>query len=106
MAGIYDRIKPDATDRLAVHRMMAALVLYSSGMINSTQARTVLNEVLQSPLSGAEITDLLNIVAQIDAKTGTANKLAYVHQVESVSIIAERGSSLMSEAVFKNLLGI
>jgi hypothetical protein len=105
MTGIFGRVDPDATDRLAVHLVGAGLVLEARGDFTPAQVLAALNSVLESPLAGAELTDLTNLETQMDNETGTVDKIAYVRAVESIMIAIELGA-LTNETAARTALGV
>jgi hypothetical protein len=104
MPGLWERIHPDAVDRLAVHLLDAAMVLYATGTYTRQQIVNALNAHLQTPLTSTELTDLSAIADTLDAQ-GTANaKVVYEQQVMGFSIAGEFG--VIDEAQFRAGLGL
>ena len=57
MAGLYDRIVSGAEDNVQVHNFMAVLALRAEGEITDAQAKTLINEQLETNLAGDSLTD-------------------------------------------------
>ena len=105
MAGIYERVKKAATlERCSAHLFDAALTLYGTGDFTSTQVLNAINDVLANDLAGAEVTDLTNIRAQMDAQGTTTLKLVYTAKVRAAVVAAEMGN--VTDAQFRTILGI
>lgn len=111
MAGLWERVRPDVEDRVAVHLIVAAYSGYfvntvTSGAKGATKAQILaaINAELQTPLSGAEQTDLDAIADQIDAQSNNINKLIFIRGIEYAFIAAEMGA--INEAKWRGDLGI
>ena len=105
MAGIYDRIQPEAADNVPVHILYAAIVTYSEGIFTKVQIRNAINGTLQSPLTTAEETDLDGMADGIDAEVGVNNKLRYLHRLNALSLAIESGVNV-TETQYRTNLGI
>lgn len=101
MAGLYDRIIEGAEDNLSVHVLKAVLVLRAVGTINDAQAQTILNEGLDTALAGDELTDVVDILAVLNAKSPAVNKVIYLLTVDSASMITEIGSTLSTDSSWR-----
>lgn len=84
MAGIWERVKPDAADRVASHLIDAIFVFKHTGTFSDSQILSSLNKTLQSPLNASEITDLTNISTALSNTSGVANKLVYLEKIKAV----------------------
>lgn len=86
MADLIDRISGQ-TDRpkINLHRFMAAERLYALAEWTGTEIST------EFDLQGDELTQALQLKAQIDAQTGFTNKANYVLRAESVFMCIEDG---------------
>lgn len=103
MAGLWERIKPDALDRVPVHLIQSAIYCAGRGLFTDAQVRNALNAVLTTPLDSASETDLANIKAQ--AVIGSATlKIDYQLRLHAVCISAENGA--LNEATWRSELGI
>lgn len=104
MAGIWERIKETADDRLAVHLLEAAIVLHQTNAFTKAQILAGLNAELNTPLTTAEETDLNAIMDALDTSGTVTNRLVYLAKVKAWTIAAEHGS--VTEAQFRTGLGI
>lgn len=104
MAGIWERVKSTATDRLSSHLLDAAMVFRGDGTFTAQQILDVLNAHVSNPLEGAELTDLSAIVTVLSGTSGAANKLVYKEKVKAALLCAEMGA--INEATFRSVLGI
>ncbi len=105
MAGLWERIKPDATDRINTHLVIAGIKGYSAGVFTAQQVIDALNNHVQSPLTNPEKADLSAIAAQITAQGSVQLKLVYVvGKLEPVMMAGETGDC--NEAFWRSTLGI
>jgi hypothetical protein len=104
MAGIWDRIVPTSSDRLAIHLLTAAVYLGAEGVFTDVQILTGLNSTLTTPLDAAATADLVNIRTQALAGASAA-RARYPHLLESLAIAVETGL-LTNEATFRSRLNI
>lgn len=105
MSGLWERLKPDATDRINVHLVVAGIKGYSANIFTGQQVIDALNRHVQTPLTVAEKADLTNITAQITAQGTVTAKLVYVvGKLEPVMVAAETGDC--TEAFWRSTLGI
>lgn len=103
MAGLWERIRGDAEDRLDLHLLDAAMAIYATGAFTQAQILTGLNSKLQTPLTPAEQADLNAMAAALDALT-VVNKLVHQQKIMAWSIAAE--NLLVTEAQYRTALGI
>jgi len=105
MAGLWERLKPTATDRVNVHLVVAGIKGFSASIFTAQQVLDALNRHLQTPLTAPEIADLSAIAAQVTAAGTVTNKLVYVvGKLEPVMVAAETGDC--TEAFWRSSLGI
>ena len=104
MAGLWERIKNTAEERVGVHLLEAGIVLHATNAFTKTQIRDAINTTLTTPLSVAETTDLELIVDKLDAELTTILKLVYLEKVKAWTIAAEHG--VVTETQFRSALGI
>ena len=106
MAGIYDRISGTVgpTDKISANLIHASYVLRALGEFTDTQILDALNATVANNLAGAELTDLTNIAAAMDAETGTVDKLVYAERLRATAIAIEEAS--LSDANMRSILGI
>lgn len=111
MAGIYSRIVPGAEDRVPIHLIVAAIKAYFVNSLDPTKGATgaqllqALNQRLQTPLAGQEVTDLSGIASKLDSFSGSlASQMAYLMDVEYTFTAAEFG--VIDENKFRNDLEI
>lgn len=104
MSGIWERVKSSASERVSAHLLEAAMVFRGAGTFTAQQLLDGINATVTTPLDAAAQTDLTNIVAQLSAASGTANKLAYKETFKAALICAESGT--INETTFRNVLGI
>jgi hypothetical protein len=104
MAGIFERVKQTATDRVPSHLLEAAFVFKDLGTFTNQQIIDALNAKVTTPLAGAELTDLTNIATALAGAGSATNKLTYKEKIRAAFIGAESGS--ITEAQFRSILGI
>jgi len=104
MAGLWERIRPDVNDRVETHYIVAAYKGYHSGIFTKAQILTALNNLLETPLTTAEQTDMDDIADQIDAQTNNTTRLMYLNGIEALWIAVEAEQVL--EAKWRSDLGI
>lgn len=110
MAGLWERVRPDANDRVNVHLIVASIKAYYVQTEDATkgatrlQIRNHLDAHLQTPLSGAEITDLEGIADTIDGLPNANAKQSFVFLCEYAFIAAETGD--INETKWRSDLGI
>ena len=109
MAGLWELIKQDATERVNTHLVVAGIKGFAAGVFTAQQVIDALDRTLglngYSPLTAAAKTDLSNIAAQITALGTVTLKLTYVVcKLEPVMIAGETGSC--TEAFWRSALGI
>lgn len=104
MSGIWDRIEPDADDKVAIHTFTAAVHLAAEGVFTDAHILAALNSSLGTPLDTAAETDLATMKTQ--AQTGNvATRARYLHLVESLGLAVEQGV-LTNEAVYRSNLNL
>lgn len=106
MAGLFDRFQGGGGDRVSVHNFQAVLILRAEGIINDTQAKTLINEKLVTPLEGSELTDANAILTVLEGKVDVAAKVRYALKVDAVNMLAETRASLSSDANWRDALEI
>ena len=110
MAGLWERVKNEAEDRVAVHLIEAAFGAYYVNTVDGSkgataaQILTAINNQLETPLDAASQTDLSDIAAEIDALANNTQKLIYLVGLKYVFIAAEMGE--VNETKWRNDLGI
>ena len=104
MAGIWERVKVDAADRISSHLLDAAFVFNATGDFTQQQIIDAINSKIVSPLAGAELTDLGNITSQMSAQGTATLKLVYLEKVRAAMLCAEM--NLFNETTFRSILGI
>ena len=104
MAGIWERIKSDAQDRVSSHLLDAAYVFVHTGTFTNNQVVNAINGTIEIPLTVEEKTDLSNISKALSNAGSVTNKLVYLEKIKSAFICAEIG--IINEATFRSLLGI
>jgi len=114
MAGLWERVKPDGTERINIHLIVAGLRGYFVNTVDSGKGATqgqvlsAINSQLTasgySALDAAEQTDLSDIAAELDLQSTNTAKLIYLCNLEYVMIAAEVGE--VAEAKWRNDLGI
>ena len=87
MADLIDRIAgtDDSRPKINLHRFMAAERLYALGEWTGAQLAA------EFDFQGDELTQAMQLKAQIDGQTGAANKTLYILRVESVCMCLEDG---------------
>jgi hypothetical protein len=103
MAGLWERIRGDAEDRIDIHLLDAAMTLYATGAFTPAQILSGLNSKLTTPLNPAEQADLQAMAAVLDPLT-VLNKLVHQQKIMAWSIAAE--NTLVTEAQYRTALGI
>ena len=110
MAGLWERVKSDADDRVSTHLIVAGMRAYFAYTVDNTKGATkaqvlaAINNQIGTNLTAAEQTDLDDIATALDAITGDTNKLIYLAGLEYVFIAAEMGE--VNEAKWRNDLDI
>jgi hypothetical protein len=104
MAGIYERIKPTAIDRVGSHLIDSAYVFIHTGTFTNQQVLNAINSTVETPLTAAETTDLTNISTALSNAGSVTNKLVYLEKIKAAFICAEIG--VINEATFRSALGI
>jgi hypothetical protein len=104
MAGIFERVKQTATDRVPSHLLEAAFLFKDKAIFTNQQIVDALNAKVQTPLAGAELTDLANIATALAGAGSLTNRMDYLNKVRAAFIGAESGS--ITEAQFRSILGI
>lgn len=104
MAGIYERIKPSAEDRVSSHLLDAAFVFIHSGNFTNQQVANAIDNTIGSPLTNEEKTDLSNISTQLVNAGNLTNKLLYLEKIKAAFMLVEMG--VINETTFRSLLGI
>jgi hypothetical protein len=102
MSGLYDRLT--GPDSLNVHYFGAGFVGYAAGDWTGQQVLDALNNLLVTPLSGAEVTDLNAIVAEVDSKVGATEKMIYALRLDAACLAVEVGQ--IGETAWRTMLGI
>lgn len=103
MAGLWERIRPGADDRISVHMLVASLKGYGTAVFTKLQVKNALNGILESPLTAEEETDLNNLANQLDSLL-TLDKRGYENKLEALTIAAELGQ--VGETKWRTDLGI
>jgi len=106
MAGIYERVKPAADDRVSIELIFQALLLRGIGEYTSQEAADAVNETVNLPLAGAEITDIQNLLGQMLAQADNTARLVYLNKAKAVFHQWEQGISIMPESRGRTILGI
>jgi len=114
VADLWERIKPDGTDRINIHLMIAAQKAYYVHDQDATKGATVakIKTALNNQLTGqgsptltaGENNDLDDIATQHDAQPNINAKQTYVMLVEWIMTAAELGE--VNETQWRNELGI
>ncbi len=104
MAGIWERVRGDADDRINAHLFEAAFVFNATGTFTEQQIINALNDNLISPLTANELTDLNNITSQMSLQANNTLKLIYMEKIKSALICAEVG--VINEVTFRSILNI
>jgi hypothetical protein len=104
MAGLWERVKRDAEDRIAVHFLEAGFTLHYDGTFTMQQLKNGLNSMLQTPLTPEETADLDAIGAQVLAAPTLPDALLYLAQLMAWTIAAEAGK--VQETAFRTGLGL
>lgn len=110
MAGLWERIRPDGTDRIPVHLVVAGLRAVFVNGVDGTkgatrvQVRNALNNHVELALTAAEEADLNGIADTIDAQANNTSKIIFLQNIEYVMIAAEFGA--IDETKWRNDLGI
>lgn len=109
MAGLWELLKQDATERVNAHLVIAGIKGFSAGVFTAQQVIDALDRTLglngYSPLTVAAKADLSAIAAQITAAGTVTNKLVYViGKLEPIMIAGETGNC--TEAFWRSTLGI
>jgi hypothetical protein len=107
---IFDRLKPDGpngdgTDRVQAHLADAAIFLVADGSFTEAQARSAINAHLETPLAGAELSELNQVLTNIQAEPTLTDKIRYSMRWGHIVMVVESGD-LTSEAIFKSVLNI
>lgn len=104
MAGIWERVKLTAVNRVPVHLIEASFIFKDIGTFTNQQILDALNGAISAPLESAEITDLQNIAATLAGVGSTTNHLVQMGKIRAAFTGAEAGA--ITEAQFRNILGI
>lgn len=104
MAGIWERIKSDAPNRISSHLIDAAFVFVNTGTFTNQQVINAINSTTEVPLTQLEINDLSNISSVLSNSGSATNKLIYLEKIKSAFICAEM--NIINESTFRNILGI
>ena len=103
MAGLFDRLYPtDGTVGIGGHSLSAVICLYEEGWVSAAEAKTYLNNLLDTPLGVDASTDLTNIAATISGPA--ADRLRRVAMIEAAGQAVEDGQ--INEAKWRTILGI
>jgi hypothetical protein len=92
MAGLWERVNDAADDNVQVHLIVAGIKANGAGLFTPQQILDAVNAKLESPLAGAEVTDLNDITTVLSGKATTTDKLVYVNVVEAMFVSAEVGA--------------
>jgi hypothetical protein len=110
MAGIFERVKQTATDRVPSHQLDAAFVFKELAIFTNQQLIDDINRVAtannhpERALTAAETTDLQNIATALAGAGSATNRLIYLQRLRATFYAAESGS--ITEAQFRSILGI
>ena len=111
MAGLWERIKPGADDRVSVHLLESGLGgVYidehsdPGNGFTRLQVRDAINSLLASPLTAGEEADLVAIADVIDGLANNNLRQDYLIKLNALTIAAEMG--VVTEATFRTKLGI
>jgi len=106
MAGIYNRILRTAppTFRLPADLLHVSMHLRSQDIYDDTALFAALNTNIFPSLSGAEVTDVNNIVTEMLAVGNPFQRISYSQTVRAVAVLAEEIT--ISETDFRSFLGI
>jgi hypothetical protein len=105
MSGLYDRLGSNSNTKIPIHYFNGVMVVINEGVVADAAAAIVkLNNRLSVELTAQDSTDLTNIVAQLDAKATTTDKLQYILLVGAVSEAVE--SDDLTDGQFRSILGI
>lgn len=104
MAGIWERVKSNADDRVGSHLIDASYVLIHTGTFTTNQVLTAINGTIANPLTASEQTDLNNISTALSNAGSVTNKLVYLEKIKAIFVAAEMG--LINETTFRSALGI
>jgi hypothetical protein len=110
MAGIFERVKSTATDRVPSHQLDSAFVFKELAIFTNQQLLDDINRVAtannhpERALTAAEITDLQNIAAALAAAGSVNARHIYFQRLRAAFYAAEIGS--ITEAQFRSILGI
>ena len=102
MPNLYERLFPDDNlgNNISVHLFTAAVVDYAAG-------QTTRQEIITHfALDASAQTDLTALLDTLDAQGGTANKLLWIIQFDSVNIMAEQRAKYRTRAAYAQRLGI
>ena len=92
MAGLWEKMKLDAKDRLNTHQVVALIKGYAVGLFTLADIKAAINANAKQSLRGEEDADVGKIIAAIDKKPLLPDKLAYAVAIESMMILAETGN--------------
>ena len=106
MAGLYDQIQPTSEEKLSVHLFMAVLVLRAEGAINDSQARTILDDQIGTPLAGASLADANAILAALNGKATVEDKMRYFLKVDAACQAVEQGASIATDGAWRSICEI
>jgi hypothetical protein len=95
----------DGEAHIASHQLGAILGEYARGEKTKNECLVVLETHLAVTLSNNEKSDLQAVMDAIDAETGTAAKLAVVHEIEQVCLLSEQAIWYTSKATLKTRFG-
>lgn len=102
MAGLYDRIRSEADDKIHIHIFSAAVKLWARGKIQQPAVVSLFT------LDGDALADLNAIAAKYGAfpntTAGRLDRLEYLEVLEAANVGAEDG--LLTEAQWRSMLGI
>lgn len=94
---LYGRITATDDSKIAVHRLMAAMVEYQRGQLTGPQVKGAFS------LDATESAELQAIIDALDGQANLAAKIGYLEAIHSVFILSETGD--YTEAKAKSSLG-
>jgi hypothetical protein len=104
MAGLWERIRVDAADRVSNHLLAAALVMHQTSGFSDAQILAAVNTSVQTPLTAAEQDDLAALAAVLDTQGSVTNRLVWLAKCEAWCLAAEHG--VVTEAQWRAALGV
>lgn len=107
MAGLWDRVRNGAGDRVESLSLYAAMTLYAEGEVNGAVLLNYLNSRIDTPLSGAELTDIVAIRNKLDALPTVLLKHQWINLFHAALLFAENDrTGVLTEAAWRTRLGL